>query len=77
MQKSKLCHDLHRARAAAIAAILAREGVDYAQSKAVSKAARQRTGLRAPAERRVGIDRLTVEEELRFLDQAYGQAAAA
>jgi integrase/recombinase XerD len=43
----------------------------------VFKAARQRTGLRAPAERRGGIDRLTVEEELRFLDQAYGQAAAA
>ena len=59
--------------AAAIAAILAREGIDYAQSKAVFKAARQRAGLCAPAERRGGIDRLTVEEELRFLDQAYGQ----
>lgn len=59
--------------AAAIAAILAREGVDYAQSKAVFKAARQHAGLCAPAERRGSIDRLTVEEELRFLDQAYGQ----
>ena len=59
--------------AAAIAAILAREGVDYAQSKAVFKTARQRAGLCAPTERRGGIDRLTVEEELRFLDQAYGQ----
>ena len=58
---------------AAIAAILAREGIDYAQSKAVFKAARQRAGLRAPTERRGGVDRLTVEEELRFLDQAYGQ----
>jgi integrase/recombinase XerD len=58
---------------AAIAAILVRERVDYAQSKAVFKAARQRAGLRAPVERRSGVDRLTVEEELRFLDQAYAQ----
>lgn len=34
--------------AAAIAAILVSEGVDYAQSKAVFKAARDRAGLRAP-----------------------------
>lgn len=62
------------ARAAtAIAAILAREGIDYAQSKTVFRAARQRAGLRAPPERRGGVDRLTVEEELRFLDQAYTQ----
>jgi integrase/recombinase XerD len=59
--------------ATAVAAILVREGVDYTQSKAVFKAARQRAGLRAPAERRGGVDRLTVEEELRFLDQAYAQ----
>ena len=57
--------------AAAIAAVLVREGVDYAQSKAVFKAARARAGLRASPERRGGVDRLTVEEELRFLDQAY------
>src|SRR5271169_6457545 len=60
--------------ATAIAAILTREGIDYAQSKTVFKAARQRAGLRAPPERRGGIDRLTVEEELRFLDQAYAQS---
>src|ERR1700674_3956103 len=59
--------------AAAIAAILVREGVDYAQSKAVFKAARERAGLRAAPEHRGGVDRLTVEEELRFLDQAYAQ----
>jgi len=59
--------------AAAVAAILVREGVDYAQSKAVFKAARERAGLRASPERRGGVDRLTVEEELRFLDQAYAQ----
>lgn len=58
---------------AAVATILVREGVDYAQSKAVFKAARERAGLRASLERRGGVDRLTVEEELRFLDQAYAQ----
>jgi integrase/recombinase XerD len=59
--------------AAAIAAILVREGVDYAQSKAVFKAARERAGLRAAPERRGSVDRLTVEEELRFLDRAYAE----
>ena len=59
--------------AAAIAAILVREGVDYAQSKAVFKAARQRAGLHAPPEHRASVQRLTVEEEFRFLDQAYAQ----
>jgi hypothetical protein len=59
--------------AAAIAAILVREGVDYAQSKAVFKAARERAGLRTAPEHRGGVDRLTVEEELRFLDQAYAR----
>ena len=58
---------------AAIAAILVREGVDYAQSKAVFKAARERAGLRAAPEHRGVVDRLTVEEELRFLDRAYAQ----
>jgi integrase len=59
--------------AKAIAAILVREGLAYAQSKAVFRAARQRAGLHATLERRGGVDRLTVEEELRFLDQAYAQ----
>jgi integrase/recombinase XerD len=59
--------------AAAIAAILAREGVDYLQSKAVFKAARQKAGLTAPPDRHGGIDRLTLEEELRFIDQAYAK----
>jgi integrase/recombinase XerD len=57
--------------AAAIAAILVPDRSDYAQSKAVFRAARQRAGLRAAPERRGGVDRLSVEEELRFLDQAY------
>lgn len=59
--------------AAAIAAVLVREGIDYPQSKGVFKAARRRAGLHAAPERRGSVDRLTVEEELRFLDQAYTQ----
>ena len=59
--------------AAAVAAILVREGVDYARSKAVFKAVRERAGLRASPEHRGNVDRLTVEEELRFLDQAYSR----
>ncbi len=59
--------------AAAVATMLVREGVDYAQSKAIFKAARERAGLRAAPEHRGGVDRLTVEEELRFLDRAYAQ----
>ena len=59
--------------ASAVAAILVREGVDYLQSKAVFKTARRQAGLRAPVERRGSIDRLTLEEELRFIDQAYAQ----
>src|SRR3982751_6281864 len=58
---------------AAFAAILVREGVDYAQSKAVFKAARQKADLHAPPERRGAVDRLTVEEEMRFLDHAYAR----
>ena len=59
--------------ATAVAAILVREGIDYAQSKSVFKAARARAGLHAPPERRGSVDRLSVEEELRFLDQAYAR----
>jgi integrase/recombinase XerD len=60
--------------AIAVAAILVREGVDYVQSKEVFKIARQRAGLHAPAEPRGVVDRLTVEEELGFLDQAYAKS---
>lgn len=41
---------------AAISAILVREGVDYAQSKAVFKAARERAGLRAAPERHFDLN---------------------
>ena len=54
--------------AAAIAAILAREGLDYAQTKAVFKVARQKAGLKPPKEKRSAPARLSLEEELRFLD---------
>jgi len=60
--------------AAAIAAILVHEGVNYAQSKTVFKAARRRAGLHAAPEHRASVQRLTVEEELRFFDQAYAQS---
>jgi len=57
--------------AKAIATILIREGIDYGQSKAVIKRARTQAGLVAPAERRASINRLTIEEELAFIDQAF------
>jgi integrase/recombinase XerD len=46
--------------AAAIAAILVREGLDYTQSKAVFKTARSRAGLYAPPEKRLKVERLSV-----------------
>ena len=57
-----------------IADILVREGIDYGQSKAVFKAARSNAGLRAPKERRAAPARLTLEEQLRFIDAAYARS---
>lgn len=56
-----------------VADILVREGVDYTQSKAVFRAARQKAGLKAPREKRGSPDRLTLEEELRFIEQSYAK----
>lgn len=56
-----------------IADILMREGLDYAQTKAVFKQARAKAGLQAPRENRGSPARLTLEEELRFIDQAYAE----
>ena len=56
-----------------IAALIAREGLDYLQTKAVFKAARQKAGLKAPKVRKSAPARLSLEEELRFIDQAYIQ----
>ena len=57
-----------------VADILMREGLDYTQTKAVFKQARAKAGLRAPKENRGSPARLTLEEELRFIDQAYAQS---
>ena len=63
------------ALAGEIADILIREGIDYVQSKAVFKAARSKAGLRAPKERRAAAPaRLTLEEQLRFIDAAYARS---
>ena len=56
-----------------IADILLREGVDYLQTKAVFRAAREKAGLKAPKERRTAPSRLTLEEQLRFIDAAYAR----
>lgn len=59
---------------AQIADLLVREGIDYTQTKAVFKAARKKAGLQAPKEKRGSPARLTLDEELRFIDQAYAQS---
>ena len=56
-----------------IAALLAREGLDYHQTKTVFRAARRKAGLKPPKAKRGSPARLSVEEELRFIDQAYAQ----
>ena len=56
-----------------IADLLLREGIDYVQSKAVFRAARIKAGLHAPKETRNAPARLTLEEQLRFIDAAYAR----
>ena len=60
-----------------IADILLREGIDYAQTRAVFKAARAKAGLKAPREKRAAPARLTIEEQLRFIDAAYARGGRA
>lgn len=60
----------------AIATILIREGIDYLQSKEVIKRARAQVGLSAPPEKRTSINRLSIEEELAFIDYAYEAGGA-
>ena len=60
----------------AIATILIREGIDYLQSKTVIKRARMQAGLSAPPEKRSSINRLTIEEELTFIDRAFDAGGA-
>jgi hypothetical protein len=57
-----------------IAALIAREGLDYNQTKAVFKAARRKAGLKAPKEHRGSPARLTLEEELLFIEHAYARS---
>ena len=56
-----------------IADILLRECIDYVQSKAVFRAVRIKAGLHAPKETRNAPARLTLEEQLRFIDAAYAR----
>ena len=56
-----------------IAALIVRAGLDYNQTKTVFKAARLQAGLKPPPTKRGSVDRLTLAEELRFIDQAYTQ----
>ena len=56
-----------------IAAVLAREGLDYLQTKTVFRAARRKAGLKPPQAKRGSPARLSLEEELRFIEHAYGQ----
>ncbi len=56
-----------------IADILLREGIEYVQTKAVFRAAREKAGLKAPKERRTAPSRLMLEEQLRFIDAAYAR----
>lgn len=56
-----------------VAALIVKNGLDYLQTKAVFKAARQKAGLSAPSGKRGAPNRLTLEEELRFIDCAYGK----
>ena len=57
-----------------IASIITKEGLDYNQTKAVFKAARQKAGL-TPGKKQTGaVERLSLEEELAFIDQAYQES---
>jgi integrase/recombinase XerD len=59
--------------AAEIAALIAREGLDYQQTKTVFRVARRKAGLKPPRAKRGSPARLSLEEELRFIEHAYGQ----
>lgn len=56
-----------------VADLLVREGLDYNQTKAVFKAARKKAGLKPPPGRKGAVQRLSLEEELRFIEQAYAK----
>lgn len=57
-----------------VAALIVKNGLDYLQTKAVFKVAREKAGLAAPQPRRGAPNRLTLEEELRFIACAYARS---
>src|SRR3954451_17654897 len=59
--------------AAEIVALIAREGLDYQQTKTVFRVARRKAGLKPPRAKRGSPARLSLEEELRFIEHAYRQ----
>lgn len=56
-----------------IAKIIIREGLDYNQTKAVFKAARLKAEVKPAASKKGSVERLSLEEELRFIETAYAQ----
>lgn len=57
-----------------IASILIKQGLDYNQTKAVFKAAREKAGLKPPKKSTGSVERLSTEEELKFIEQAYQES---
>lgn len=58
----------------AIASIIIKEGLDYNQTKAVFKAARQKAGLKPQKKMTGAVNRLSTEEEVQFINQAYQES---
>ena len=57
-----------------IASIIIKEGLDYNQTKAVFKAARQKAELKPQKKITGAVERLSMEEEVKSIDQAYRES---
>ena len=57
-----------------IAKIIIKEGLDYNQTKAVFKEARNKAGLKPAKKIKGAVKRLSLEEELAFINQAYEES---
>lgn len=57
-----------------IAKILIEEGLDYNQTKVVFKAARSKAALKPEKKKQSSVERLSLEEELAFINQAYRES---
>jgi len=57
-----------------IAKIIINEGLDYNQTKAVFKVARTKAGLKPAKKVKGAVERLSLEEELAFINQAYEES---